>query len=69
MLSIWAILIVCFALAPLLSPLHFVGRTGFVTIYALFLVGYLAAKYDAALLNWPRALAIIAFVSTLMETA
>lgn len=34
-----------------LFPLHFIGRTGFLTIYLLFLAGYLSARFEG---GWPK---------------
>ena len=46
-----SILAISLAALPLLLPLHWIGRTGFVVIYLLFSVGYACAKWQTRLYN------------------
>jgi len=55
-------------LLPFWAPIQFVGRTGFVTIYALFLAGYLAARHEPRLLTFLSSIAGPLFALSLFLT-
>ncbi len=60
-----AILTSTVASIPFIWPVHFIGRTGYIIIYTLFILGYLLARYPRAVPTSQLAVAIVFIVSTI----
>ena len=50
------------AVLPFLFSVNWIGKTGFLTIYGLFLAGFMAARYNTVLLSWIGSRALPLFV-------